>query len=106
MISCRHARLSFLSENHDSFPSKGESYDYKRGLAWPVLRGLRGRGCVSASLGANRDDNGQYLVHLADTEYRPDSLRPPLRAQTEFGKPLVDSTFTLALVTGQSVIDI
>jgi itaconyl-CoA hydratase len=23
--------------------------------------------------------------------------------QTEFGKPLVDSTFTLALVTGQSV---
>lgn len=27
-------------------------------------------------------------------------------AQTEWGKPLVDSTFTLALVTGQSVTDI
>jgi acyl dehydratase len=27
-------------------------------------------------------------------------------AKTEYGKPLVDSTFTLALVTGQSVIDI
>ena len=27
-------------------------------------------------------------------------------AQTEFGKPLVDSTFTLALVTGKSVTDI
>ncbi len=27
-------------------------------------------------------------------------------AMTEFGKPLVDSTFTLALVTGQSVTDI
>ncbi|HTX03157.1 MAG TPA: MaoC family dehydratase [Candidatus Acidoferrales bacterium] len=27
-------------------------------------------------------------------------------AKTEFGKPLVDSTFTLALVTGQSVIDV
>src|SRR5690242_13341330 len=27
-------------------------------------------------------------------------------AQTQFGRPLVDSTFTLALVTGQSVIDI
>ncbi len=26
--------------------------------------------------------------------------------RTEFGKPLVDSTFTLALVTGQSVIDL
>lgn len=27
-------------------------------------------------------------------------------AQTEFGQPLVDSTFTLALITGQSVTDI
>ena len=27
-------------------------------------------------------------------------------AKTEYGKPLVDSTFTLALVTGQSVADI
>src|SRR5579885_1653008 len=27
-------------------------------------------------------------------------------SQTEFGKPLVDSTFTLALVTGQSVTDL
>ncbi len=27
-------------------------------------------------------------------------------AQTEFGRPLVDSTFTFALVTGQSVTDI
>lgn len=26
--------------------------------------------------------------------------------QTEFGKPLVDSTFTIALVTGQSVTDL
>ena len=27
-------------------------------------------------------------------------------AQTELGRPLVDSTFTLALVTGQSVTDV
>lgn len=27
-------------------------------------------------------------------------------SQTDFGKPLVDSTFTLALVTGQSVTDV
>src|SRR5579859_5092071 len=27
-------------------------------------------------------------------------------SQTEFGRPLVDSTFTLALVTGQSVSDV
>lgn len=29
-----------------------------------------------------------------------------LSSKTEFGKPLVDSTFTLALVTGQSVTDL
>jgi len=29
-----------------------------------------------------------------------------LAAQTEFGRPLVNSAFTLALVTGQSVIDL
>lgn len=29
-----------------------------------------------------------------------------LAAKTQWGKPLVDSTFTLALVTGQSVIDV
>ena len=29
-----------------------------------------------------------------------------LSAQTEFGRPLVDSTFTVALVTGQSVTDV
>ena len=29
-----------------------------------------------------------------------------LSSQTEFGKPLVDSTFTVALVTGQSVTDV
>jgi len=27
-------------------------------------------------------------------------------ARTEFGRPLVDSTFTLALITGQSVVDV
>jgi acyl dehydratase len=27
-------------------------------------------------------------------------------ARTEFGRPLVDSTFTLALITGQSVTDV
>jgi acyl dehydratase len=30
----------------------------------------------------------------------------PFAEQTEWGKPLVDSTFTLALVTGQSVADV
>jgi acyl dehydratase len=45
--------------------------------------------------------------HASDPEHRPDPLRPSHYAsQTEFGKPLVNSALTLAVVTGQSVIDI
>ena len=36
----------------------------------------------------------------------PVHFDPHCAAQTEFGRPLVDSTFTLALVTGQSVTDV
>ena len=39
-------------------------------------------------------------------EVSASSLRPSLRLQTKVGMPLVDSTFTLALVTGQSVTDV
>jgi hypothetical protein len=50
---------------------------------------------------AREDEMFVYLAVYADP------LRPPLGAsQTEFGKPLVDFTFTLALVTGQSVTDV
>jgi acyl dehydratase len=46
------------------------------------------------------------LVYVADPEYCPIHFDHHYASQTEFGKPLVDSTFTLALVTGQSVTDI
>jgi hypothetical protein len=50
---------------------------------------------------AREDEMFVYLAVYADP------LRAPLGAsQTEFGKPLVDFTFTLALVTGQSVTDV
>jgi itaconyl-CoA hydratase len=40
------------------------------------------------------------------TDTAPVHVDHQYASQTEFGKPLVDSTFTLALVTGQSVSDI
>ncbi len=49
-------------------------------------------------------DNSWFTLLTQNTN--PIHFDHAYAAQTEFGKPLVDSTFTLALVTGQSVIDL
>jgi itaconyl-CoA hydratase len=49
-------------------------------------------------------DNSWFTLLTQNTN--PIHFDAVYAAQTEFGKPLVDSTFTLALVTGQSVMDI
>lgn len=49
-------------------------------------------------------DNSWFILLTQSTA--PVHFDHHYAAQTEFGKPLVDSTFTLALVTGQSVTDV
>ena len=49
-------------------------------------------------------DNSWFTLLTQNTN--PIHFDRAYSAQTEFGQPLVDSTFTLALVTGQSVTDI
>jgi itaconyl-CoA hydratase len=49
-------------------------------------------------------DNSWFTLLTQNTN--PIHFDRAYSAQTEFGQPLVDSTFTLALVTGQSVIDL
>ena len=49
-------------------------------------------------------DNSWFTLLTQNTN--PIHFDHAYAAKTEFGKPLVDSTFTLALVTGQSVIDL
>lgn len=49
-------------------------------------------------------DNSWFTLLTQNTN--PIHFDAAYAAQTEFGKPLVDSTFTLALVTGQSVSDV
>ena len=49
-------------------------------------------------------DNSWFTLLTQNTN--PIHFDHAYAAQTEFGRPLVDSTFTLALVTGQSVIDL
>jgi acyl dehydratase len=49
-------------------------------------------------------DNSWFTLLTQNTN--PIHFDRAYAAQTEFGQPLVDSTFTLALVTGQSVIDL
>src|SRR4028118_604547 len=48
-------------------------------------------------------DNAWFTLLTQNTA--PIHFDHHLSAQTEFGKPLVDSTFTVALVTGQSATD-
>ena len=49
-------------------------------------------------------DNVWFTLLTQNTN--PSHFDQAYAAKTEYGKPLVDSTFTLALVTGQSVTDI
>ena len=49
-------------------------------------------------------DNSWFTLLTQNTN--PIHFDAAYAAQTEFGRPLVDSTFTLALVTGQSVADV
>ena len=49
-------------------------------------------------------DNSWFTLLTQNTN--PIHFDHAYAARTEFGRPLVDSTFTLALVTGQSVIDL
>ena len=49
-------------------------------------------------------DNSWFTLLTQNTN--PIHFDHAYAAKTEFGRPLVDSTFTLALVTGQSVIDL
>ena len=58
-------------------------------------------------LGRTILDADNVWFTLPDDEHEPDSFRrASTPAQTEFKKPLVNSCFTLALVTGQSVTDL
>lgn len=51
-----------------------------------------------------KTDNGWFTLITQNTN--PIHFDDNYSKHTEFGKPLVDSTFTLALVTGQSVTDL
>ena len=76
-----------------------------KAVAGPVLRGLRGRRRLPEPLRAHRHADGQHLVHVPDDEHEPDALRRAVRGAHAFGQPLVNSAFTLALVTGLTVPD-
>lgn len=80
----------------------------------PIIEGWRGRFFEDFAVGdvyqhplgrtVTTTDNMWFTLLTQNTA--PIHFDHHYAAQTEFGKPLVDSTFTLALVTGQSVADI
>ena len=82
--------------------------------AWPIKEGWTGRVYEDFEVGDIYQhplgrtvlpvDNSWFT--LLTQNINPIHFDRAYAAQTEFGKPLVDSTFTLALVTGQSTIDL
>lgn len=57
-------------------------------------------------LGRTITDTDNIWMTLLTQNTSPIHFDHHYAAQTSFGRPLVDSTFTLALVTGQSVVDL
>ena len=81
-----------MSESH---PAGGRCYeDFEVGT---IIRHPVGRTITTA-------DNTWFTLLTVNTN--PIHFDAFYSAQTEFGKPLVNSTFTLALVTGLSVADV
>ena len=79
----------------DSSPASGRCYeDFEPGM---VIRHPVGRTVTPT-------DNTWFTLLTVNTN--PIHFDVYYAAQTEFGKPLVNSTFTLALVTGLSVADV
>ena len=75
-------------------------------MARPLLRGLCSRRHLLEPARADGHRDGQHLVHVPDDEHEPDPLQRPLRrADAVRAEPLVNSTFTLALITGLTVPD-
>ena len=80
----------------------------------PVKEGWRGRFFEDFGVGdvyehplgrtVTTTDNMWFTLLTQNTA--PIHVDHAYAAKTEFGKPLVDSTFTVALVTGQSVSDV
>ena len=86
----------------------------EQGRQWPIKEGWTGRVYEDFEVGdiyvhplgrtVLSVDNSWFT--LLTQNMNPIHFDHAYAAQTEFGKPLVDSTFTLALVTGQSTIDL
>jgi hypothetical protein len=85
---------------------KGRTEPLSRVLSGAMPRGLQGRRHLRAPAGAHDHGGRQHLVHAAHDEPAPAACRRGVRAKTEFGRPLVNSCLTLAIVTGMSVSDL
>lgn len=80
----------------------------------PVKPGWRGRFFEDFEVGDTYEHPLGRTVTTVDNQWfslltqnsAPIHFDHHYSAQTEFGRPLVDSTFTVALVTGQSVTDV
>ena len=78
----------------------------KEGWRGSFFEDFEGGGVYEHPLGRTVTTTDNMWFTLLTQNTAPIHVDHAYASQTEFGRPLVDSTFTLALVTGQSVTDV
>ena len=98
------ARALGYDDARASAAREGGASDDRRDRDGRAASSRTSRSATSTSTrsGARSLPVGQLVVHAAHPEHRGPHFDAHYAAQTEWGRPLVDSTFTLALVTGQT----
>jgi acyl dehydratase len=71
-----------------------------------LLRGFRGGRRLRAPPGPDHHAGRQHLVHPADDEYHPLHFDQEYAKASEFGRCIVCSPLTVALLVGMSVTDV
>lgn len=90
---------------HRRAPHHPRSCQYRR-LDRPVVRGLHPGDVYYHPFGKTITEADNHAFTLLTQNVAKVHVDKNFAARTEFGRPLVNSTLTLALVTGQSTIDL
>jgi itaconyl-CoA hydratase len=100
------ALLRLLPRVHTAVAEQGEHMTIRKGWRGRFFEDFEVGDVYEHPLGRTVTETDNIWFTLLTQNTAPIHFDSNYAAQTEFKKPLVDSTFTVALVTGQSVTDV
>jgi itaconyl-CoA hydratase len=100
------ALLRLLPRVHIAVAEQGEHMTIKEGWRGRFFEDFEVGDVYEHPLGRTVTETDNIWFTLLTQNTTPIHFDSNYAAQTEFKRPLVDSTFTVALVTGQSVADV